>query len=236
MKWLKNLLYVFIPVAAFILSLYLTIDIVLKGQGTILCPDVRGKRIEEAKKIAEDKGLSLTILRYERRNDVPYNHVTIQKPDANIAIRKDRILYVIVSEGPQLVEIPNLTGQPFEKAAEMLGEKLINIRKIIYVPHERTGRVIAQTPKGGSAILEQGGIILVVGSEHKPYYMLPLVTNANIDALLEEMEMKKIRYKIEHGMKEQPAGRPGIRTSIPPRTVFNNDNELIININTGGQI
>jgi beta-lactam-binding protein with PASTA domain len=236
MKWLKKLLYFIVPAAAFILSMYLTIDIVLKGQETTVCPDVRGKKVEEAKEIAGGKGLSLIILRYERRNDVPYNHITVQKPDANIVIRKGRILYVIVSEGPQLVEIPTLTGQPLEKAAEMLGEKLITIRKTIYVPHGKTGRVIAQAPRGGSTILEQGGVTLIVGSEQKPYYMLPVMTNTNIDALLDEMEMKKIRYTIEYGKNGQITGRTGVRTSIPPKTIFNNDNELIININTGGQI
>lgn len=236
MKWIKNSLYFFIPIAAFILSTYLTIDIVLKGQETTICPDVRGKKVEEAKEIAKNKGLNLTILRYERRNDVPYNHITVQKPDANIATRKGRILYVIVSEGPQLVEIPTLTGQPLEKAAEILGEKLITIKKTIYVPHGKTGRVIAQIPRGGSTILEQGGVILIVGSEQKPYYMLPVMKNINIDDLLEEMEMKKIKYKIDYGRNEQVTVKTNIKTSIPPRTIFNNVNELIININPGGQI
>jgi beta-lactam-binding protein with PASTA domain len=236
MKWLKNLLYFFVPISAFILSMYFTIDIVLKGQETTVCPDVRGKKVEVAKEMARNKGLSLIILRYERRNDVPYNHITVQKPDANIAIRKGRILYVIVSEGPQLVEVPALTGQPLEKAAEILGEKLITIRKTIYIPHEKTGRVVAQVPKGGSTILEQGGVTLVVGSEKRPFYMLPVITDANIDALLDEMEMKRIRYTIQYGSNGHAPGRTDIKTSIPPKTIFNNDNELIIKINTGGQI
>jgi len=236
MKWIKNFLYFLIPISAFILSTYLTIDIVLKGQETTVCPDVRGKKVEEAKEIARDKGLGLIVLRYERRNDVPYNHITVQKPDANIAIRKGRVLYVIVSEGPQLVEIPTLTGQPLEKAAEILGEKLITIKKTIYIPHERTGRIIAQAPKGGSTILEQGGVVLIVGSEQKPYYMLPVIRNKDIDNLLEDMEMKKIRYKIDYGRNEQTAVKTNIKTLIPPRTIFNKDNELIININPGGQI
>jgi beta-lactam-binding protein with PASTA domain len=236
MKWIKISLYFFIPISVFILSAYLTIDIVLKGQETTVCPDVRGKKIEEAKEIARNKGLSLIVLRYERRNDVPYNYITVQKPDANIAIRKGRILYVIVSEGPQLVEVPILMGQPLEKAAEILGEKLITIKKTIYVPYGKTGRVIAQIPRGGSAILEQGGVILIVGSEQKPYYMLPVMKNTDIDNILEEMEMKKIKYRVEYGRNEHSAVKTDIRTSIPPRTIFNKDNELIININPGGQI
>ncbi len=236
MKWIKNSLYFLIPVSVFVLSVYLTIDIVLKRQETTVCPDVRGKKVEEAKEIAGNKGLSLAILRYERRNDVPYNHITVQKPDANIAIRKGRVLYVIVSEGPQLVEIPALTGQTLERAAEMLGEKLITIKKTIYVPHEKTGRVIAQAPRGGTTILEQGGVILIVGSEQKPYYILPVMKNINIDGLLEEMETKKIKYKMEYGRSEHGAVKTDVRTTMPPRTIFNKDNELIININPGGQI
>ena len=236
MKWIKNLLYFLIPVSAFILSTYLTIDIVLKGQETTVCPDVRGKNVEDAKTIARNKGLSLIVLRYERRNDVPYNHITVQRPDANITIRKGRIIYVIVSEGPQLVEVPTLTGQPLEKAAEILGERLITIKKTIYIPHEKAGRVIAQIPRGGDTILEQGGVVLIVGIEQKPYYMLPVIKNTDVDSLLEDMETKKIRYRIDYGGNEQTAVKTNIKTSILPRTIFSKDNELIININPGGQI
>lgn len=236
MKWIKNLLYFLIPVSAFILSTYITIDIVLKGQETTVCPDVRGKQVEEAKTIARNKGLSLIVLRYERRNDVPYNHITVQKPDANIAIRKGRIIYVIASEGPQLVEVPTLTGQPLEKAAEILGEKLITIKKTVYVPHEKAGRVIAQIPKGGDTILEQGGVVLIVGVEQKPYYMLPVIKNTETDSLLEDMETKKIRYRIDYGGNEHTGVKTSAGTLIPPRTIFSKDNELIININPGGQI
>ena len=81
MKLLKILFYVVAPVLVFGLSTYLTISLLLKFQQTTVCPDVRGKTVEDARELLRKKDLALVVLRYERRNDVPYNHITVQKPE-----------------------------------------------------------------------------------------------------------------------------------------------------------
>lgn len=234
MKWIKVSLYFAVPIIMFILSAYLTIDILLKKQENTICPDVRGKNVEEAKRLIESKGLTLSVLRYERRNDVPYNHITVQKPEANIPIRKGRIVNVLVSEGPELVQVPVLTDQLLEQAEEILNERHIEIEKTIHIPHAKTGRVIAQIPKGGENILEGKKVVLFIGSEKKTYYLMPDINNANVLQLIEEMDTKKIKYKttIEKSGHITPGSK--IKTSIPSKTIFNGEDEISININLGG--
>jgi serine/threonine-protein kinase len=234
MKLIKVSLYFIVPIIMFILSAYLTIDILLKKQENTICPDVRGKNVEEAKRLIESKGLTLSVLRYERRNDVPYNHITVQKPEANIPIRKGRTVNVLVSEGPELVGVPMLAGQPFQHAEEILNERHIGIEKTIYVPHAKTGMVIAQIPKGGESMLEGKKMVLFIGSEQKTYYLMPDINNANVLQLIEEMDTKKIKYKttIEKSGHITPGSK--IRTSISPKTIFNGEDEISININLGG--
>ena len=165
MKLIKILLYVLAPIAVFGLSTYLTISLTLKFQQTTICPDVRGKTVEEARELIKGKGLSLVVMRYERRNDVPYNHITVQKPDANISTKKGRVVYVIVSEGPELMKVPSFVGLTPEQAQLVLSEKHLVLEKTVMVPHEKAGKIIAQVPSSGSDILEYGRITFCVGSE-----------------------------------------------------------------------
>jgi beta-lactam-binding protein with PASTA domain len=87
MKLIKIATCILAPVIVFGLSTYFTISLLLKFQQTTVCPDIRGKTVEDAREIVRNKGLTLAVLRYERRNDVPYNHITVQKPDANISTK-----------------------------------------------------------------------------------------------------------------------------------------------------
>ena len=55
MTWKKGILAVLVPIAVFILASYATISILLKTGATVVCPDVRGLMIEDAKRLTEDE-------------------------------------------------------------------------------------------------------------------------------------------------------------------------------------
>ena len=174
MKSIKIILfYILAPIFIFILATYLTISIPLKGQKTTICPDIRGKTVEEAKQLVESRGLSFSILRYERRNDVPYNHITVQKPEANINTRLGRIVYVIVSEGPELIKAPGFVGKSLDEAKAIMEEKRLILDRIITVPSAKVGKVIAQIPAEGTEILQDSKVTFIVGGEQTLYYLYP---------------------------------------------------------------
>ncbi len=228
MKLIKIILCIIAPVIVFGLSTYLTISLTLKFQQTTICPDVRGKTVEDARDMMRKKGLNLVVLRYERRNDVPYNHITVQKPDANISTKKGRVVYVIVSEGPELMKTPAFVGLTIEEAQRAFSEKHLVLDKTIMVPGSKAGRVIAQLPAQGSDILEYGKVTLFVGTEPRSYYLMT-DKRVNYNELADELESKGIKYKINYARSEN-SGTRGIEYSIPPRTLFASTEEIIINI------
>ena len=235
MTWKKGLFYSLLPFFVFFVSIYITIDILLKSGNNVVCPDVRGKTVEDAREMAQKKGLPLVVLRYENRSDVPYNHITVQKPEANISIRSGRIIHVIVSEGPKLTEVPNLTGRSLQEAEETLREKNLEVGKIIQIPHTREGKVIAQLPKGGEKTLERKEVILFVGLDKGKYFFLPDVKDLSLWDIQDEMDSKRIKYKITSPPKIDKAAKDGtLRLSLPPRTIFKADDEVLIYINNGG--
>jgi len=235
MTWKKGLFYSLLPFFVFFVSIYITIDILLKSGNNVVCPDVRGKTVEDAREMAQKKGLPLVVLRYENRSDVPYNHITVQKPEANISIRSGRIIHVIVSEGPKLTEVPNLTGRSLQEAEETLREKNLEVGKIIQIPHTREGKVIAQLPKGGEKTLERKEVILFVGLDKGKYFFLPDVKDLSLWDIQDEMDSKRIKYKITSPPKIDKSAKDGtLRLSLPPHTIFKADEEVLIYINSGG--
>jgi serine/threonine-protein kinase len=235
MNWKKGLLFTLLPFFIFFVSVYFTIDLLLKAGDNVVCPDVRGKTVDEAREIAKQTGLPLVVLRYENRSDVPYNHITLQKPEANIPIRKGRIIHVIVSEGPKLTEVPNLTGLTIQEAEETLREKNLEVGKIIRLPHSKEGKIITQLPKGGEKTLEKKEVTLFVAENEPKYFFLPDVKDLNLWDIQDEMDAKQLKYKIltltSDGKMIQEST---LRLSLPPRTIFKGDDEILIYINGGG--
>ncbi|MDD3846374.1 MAG: PASTA domain-containing protein [Syntrophorhabdaceae bacterium] len=230
MKLIKIVFYIVAPIFVFGLSTYLTISLVLKFQQTTICPDVRGKTVENARELLRKQGLALVVLRYERRNDVPYNHITVQKPDANISTKKGRVVYVIVSEGPELMKTPGFLGLTLEEAQPVFSEKHLALEKTVMVPHPKTGKIIAQLPPQGTDILEYGKVTLFVGTAPRSYYLMADTRNINYNELADELESKGIRYRINYARADRASSRNGIEYSILPRTIFNSTEEIVINI------
>jgi eukaryotic-like serine/threonine-protein kinase len=235
MTWKKVLLYTLLPFFVFFVSIYLTIDLLLKGGDNVICPDVRGKTVDEAREVAKKTGLPLVVLRYENRSDVPYNHITVQKPEANIPIRKGRIINVIVSEGPKLTEVPNLAGKTLQEAEETLREKNLEVGKIIHLPNARDGKIITQLPKGGEKTLERKEVTLFVGLDKVKYFFMPDVKDLSLWDIQDEMNAKRLKYKITPLPNNGKITQEGtLKLSLPPRTIFKVDDEVFIYINAGG--
>jgi len=234
MKWIKFLLYPAAFVLVFSLAAYVTMRVAIREEGTVVCPDVAGKDLGEAKNLLEQKGLGLVVARYERRKDVQYNRILFQKPDALMAVKIGRTVSVIVSEGPLPVTIPLVIDHSLTYAENVLQERNIPIRKIIYVPHEDQGKVLAQVPRNGENILDEGGMTLVVGAREKDYFLMPPLVGKNYFSVIEELDRKQIAYKM---VQKTEVGRPMntiLEASVPPKALFPSDETIELKVNAGG--
>ena len=84
---------------AFSLSAIVTIYTLFRS-GDTQVPNVVGRSQTEAQKLAEQAGLRVKI---QMRNDasVPANSVIETRPGANSSVKKDSVLTIVVSSGPQ---------------------------------------------------------------------------------------------------------------------------------------
>lgn len=234
MKLLKVLLYVLGSFLVFVFVTSLTIGLLLKDESSIACPDITGLDLQEAKRLAEQNGLSLLIVKYERKKDIPYNRVLVQKPEPSMPVKKGRAVSVVISDGPKPMNIPALLGRSMEEGETLLREQGIRVKKVIYVPSSNTGKILAQVPGSGENILDEEGMVLIVGGREKRYYVMPDITTVDYAAVVDEMDKKQIKYTLAYGDRAEMLTKGRLQATIPPRSIFNEDDLLEIRMNGGG--
>jgi len=218
----------------FILATSTTIRLLLRDTSTVACPDVTGLDVGEARRLVEQKGLSFVIAKYEKKKDVPYNRVLIQKPDAALSVRVGRAVTVVLSDGPRPVPIPNLVGLPLDEARTRLSQQGMAPKKVLYVAHGPEGLVVAQAPGSGENILDEDGFLLIVGGREKCFYVMPDVSKEDYGSLIQEMEEKRLNYAtMPVAGQGSGGGEVTLKAAMPPGTIFTSDDVVELQMKGG---
>ena len=130
--------------------------VVSKGPKPIDVPDFTGKDAERAETVLEKRGFEVET---DSRNDdeVPEGDVISQSPDSGTLFRGDTV-ELLVSEGPELIEVPSVNGAGVDDATRQLEEAGFEVRtekSALYVGLEY---VVGTDPKQGSMV-PKGSVI-----------------------------------------------------------------------------
>lgn len=97
-----------------------TVDLVLsRGRKPITIKDWTGKSFDDAKAALENRKLEVSVVGEEFNDTVPEGHVISQDPSTGTLFRGDTVSFV-VSQGPELVEVPTVQAMGVEAATELL--------------------------------------------------------------------------------------------------------------------
>ncbi|HVM11919.1 MAG TPA: Stk1 family PASTA domain-containing Ser/Thr kinase [Actinomycetota bacterium] len=151
-------------------------------------PDLAGMTVDAASTEAEARGLTITVERQVFSPDVPAGEIVSQDPPPGDNARRGATLAIVVSRGPELVEVPKVEGRRLARAEQILAEAKLEVRvtRDFHDEVER-GRVVSQSPAGG-ATLEAGETVELVVSRGRPPVEVPDVrgrSTADATALLE---------------------------------------------------
>ncbi len=235
MRLFRLLLYAAAAVLVFVLATSYTIRLLLLDEPTITCPELTGLDVEEARSLAGQKGLPFEVAKYEKRKDVAYNRVVLQKPDAGVPVRPGRTITVILADGPMMAVIPAFVGLSLEAAKAALQQQGMKLKKVIYVPSGEASRVLAQAPESGENILDPDGVVLIVGSTAKRFYVMPEVAPGDYAAALKEMDVKRIKHVEASSGRPEGAGAAAVKTTVPPKAIFMEDEGVELPAGGGGQ-
>jgi len=141
------------------------VDLILAVRTVIKMPNVIGKQIEEAKEALQEAGLAVPAMKPIKTNEKSPGIVLNQtpKPDAEVEPVQKVVLEVAVKSG---ISVPNVVGEPFDKARAILAEKGLEVLKIEKQTDKKPpGTVVDQNPRQGKEMEKGQRVELVVASE-----------------------------------------------------------------------
>ena len=183
---------------------YLTLTFIIKSEDTVVVPDLLGKDVVYSLEILTDLGLNTKIKGSEYNDDYPKNHVILQEPLPGSEIKKGRDLRILLSRGPKVITMPNVTGLPVRQARLLLEESGLCPGHDTYVHDDEitdTDIVIAQDPLYSMLVNRDRCVNLLVSMGQRPraYQMIDLrglsVDEAVIYIERSHLQVGRFRYE-----------------------------------------
>lgn len=161
---------------------------------TVIVPTVQGKYLWEARASLEDEGLNYRITE-EYNENTKAGLVLSQKPIANENVRTGRTVYLLVSKGQEVVNMPTLVGQSRENAEKILKQLKLQLGEVKLVSDSnlKPGIVIEQKVLPNVSVPVNSKIDFVANMKGNEIIM-PVVTGLTVyDA---KIKLEKLGLKI----------------------------------------
>ena len=136
------------------------------GPGQIFVPDIRGQTLSQAFQTLIGQGFRVGERR-EASLDVPEGDIVGTDPPSGFPVTPGLEVFVIISEGPPLVAIPDVQGLLFDTGRLAIERAGLLIGTVTFEAVEpgssEVGRILAQTPPPDLEVSPETAVDLVVG-------------------------------------------------------------------------
>jgi beta-lactam-binding protein with PASTA domain len=138
----------------------------VRQQPHVIVPDVAGMRQDEAASAITNAGLTVEIIAGEYHNTVPEGSIISQSLEAGASVAGGTEVNLIVSYGPQLVSVPDVSGMRQADAEAAITNAGLNTGTITHENHNTIpdGSVISQSLEAGTSVVNGMEVDLLVSS------------------------------------------------------------------------
>ncbi|MEV7397995.1 Stk1 family PASTA domain-containing Ser/Thr kinase [Aeromicrobium sp. NPDC092404] len=152
----------------------------------VTVPDVTGRSVEAAQRILEREKLVVDGEPEQRASeDVEKGLVIETDPPKGEEVAEGDSVTLIVSAGPEQVEIPTLQGLPFDEAKDNLEAKGLRVKKVFQDSDVPRNQVINSNPPAGDQVDVGTEVRLIVS---KGQVTVPNLVGQNIDDATKALE------------------------------------------------
>lgn len=140
-------------------------------------PELQGKPLAEARRLAQEAGLNLVVRQEEYNEQFPEGTVYLVQPDPGTRVKVGGAVQVWVSKGARTVEVPDVQGLSEIEARQRLVQAGLRVGKVEQKPHPTApaGTVLSQSPTAKQRVNRDAPVDLVVSSG-MPVSTVPEVT------------------------------------------------------------
>ena len=139
---------------------------VSKGAGEEIVPDVTGQPLAQAQAAIQAAGFRFANPTRAASSNVAEGSVISTDPAAGTPAKPNSVIKIVVSSGPEQVNVPTVTGQNVNSATSTLKGAGLNVEvkpKSVPAGDPNAGRVISQDPAGGQSVDTGSTVTITVG-------------------------------------------------------------------------
>jgi serine/threonine-protein kinase len=140
-----------------------------QGPPEVRVPDVEGKMLTQARQMLQERGL--TALEERVFSDkAPLDTVIACDPEPGRKIKQGRVVKLTISNGAELVRVPDVTGMAVNAAKDLLRQQGFKVGEVTQQYHEvaAPGEVISQSVRAEEAVPKGTEVALFVSKGPKP--------------------------------------------------------------------
>ncbi len=159
--------------------------------GQVRMPDLVGLEETAARSMLQGMGINLVVEGEETHPTWPAFTVIRQSVAPGIGVDVGSDVRVVMSQGPPLLEVPDVTGINFEEAQQRLNALDLVVQKFEDWSVETPGSVIAQDPPARSLVANRTLITLIVSNGSR----VPTAANFGGQIVLDAYEIPRLQYR-----------------------------------------
>lgn len=177
-------------------------------------PNVIGKQIEDAKRIIEAEKLRVTVKKVFNA-DKKAGEVLFQEPESGKRVKEERNIVLTVSEGGEMVEIPDVVGLSWRDAQIKLQKAGLKTGNT----YEKTrngeaGNVLEQEPKAKTKLVKGSKVDLTISKPEIKTVRVPKIIGQMLDTA--EATIASQNLKLGTIAEKESKNKPGLIISQDP--------------------
>ncbi len=198
-------------------------------------PDLVGMDRREAEAVLRDLDLSLEIESEQHRLTEPAGEVLGQRPARGEELRAGAIVEVVLSRGPQIVDMPDMLGRPYEDFLTVLEANVFSVD--LSREHSDTvpaGHVMGQSPEPDARV-PQGTDVSVTVSLGIEQVTVPTMvgrTQEDAEAAAAQARLGRVTVTEEYS-DEVPQRGIVISQSLPADTEVDKGSDVALVVSRG---
>ena len=216
---LAVLLMVLVAVA--LVSAVVTMSFAIHG-AEVQVPALKGMTVAQARAQTAGLGLNLDVDNRYYSGEVAAGHILTQSPQAGRVVRREWLVRVAESLGPQQVDVPDTLGLSEHAAELILRRASLDVALPVHLPISAAaeGTVIAQDPPAHAQDIAQPSVSLLVAAPSDEYadgWVMPDLNGTQASAAMSALSKAGIRVALPvvTGVNIPRVGQGAVAPSVP---------------------
>ncbi|MDQ7825510.1 MAG: PASTA domain-containing protein [Candidatus Eremiobacteraeota bacterium] len=167
----------------------------------ITVPNIEGKNVTEANTLLRKFNLILKIDEEQYKENIPRDQIIRQNPPPGRSVRKGREVKAIVSMGPEMISVPDLTAMSLREATIELTNKRLLLGKVKTSKEKKDEpeQVLDQNPAPGEKVRKGASVQITINKGVASRISTPNWEGKQLDQVREavtksELVMGRVRW------------------------------------------